>query len=250
MARNTSLKHDAQGFLVGDPVDLGTLLAVWQGIRDDVRAIRQAVLGIESAARDTLSDTPARVAEPAGRGERSGKADPAVKAVAEVAQPIVASSKPDGVGGDASRRQQGVADAAEAIVRTVGNPHLTLPTMVRASVEPVRRDERGRFVQNNDTKHAIHDIKRSADDTQQPADNSRHDNHSMHSVSERIADTIKEAVGRPEDSGPTAKAMVESVKPIPTIPIVASRLKVEKRADALLHVPATSKTNGAGRESS
>jgi len=50
MAGKQALKHDAQGFLVGDAVDLGKLTTLWSAIRDDVHAIRQAVLGIKTAA--------------------------------------------------------------------------------------------------------------------------------------------------------------------------------------------------------
>ena len=45
-----ALKHDAQGFLVGDPIDIGRALAVWDDIRSDIRAIRKAVMGASEAA--------------------------------------------------------------------------------------------------------------------------------------------------------------------------------------------------------
>lgn len=41
-----ALKHDAQGFLVGDPIDLSEAIARWQEIRDSVRMIQKAVLKI------------------------------------------------------------------------------------------------------------------------------------------------------------------------------------------------------------
>jgi hypothetical protein len=46
-----ALKHDAQGFLVGDPIDLGRLVEEWAAIKDDVRAIRRAIAGSRGAAR-------------------------------------------------------------------------------------------------------------------------------------------------------------------------------------------------------
>ena len=41
-----ALRHDSQGFLVGDPVDLSEAIARWQEIRDSVRTIQKAVLKI------------------------------------------------------------------------------------------------------------------------------------------------------------------------------------------------------------
>ena len=43
------LKHDAQGFLAGDPIDIGRALSIWDEIRRDVTAIRRAVGGLSSA---------------------------------------------------------------------------------------------------------------------------------------------------------------------------------------------------------
>jgi len=37
------IKHDAQGFLTGTPIDIGRALSVWDNIHDDVRAIRRAL---------------------------------------------------------------------------------------------------------------------------------------------------------------------------------------------------------------
>ncbi len=76
-----ALKHDAQGFLVGDPIDIGRALAVWDDIRSDVRAIRKAVIGASEASNKWGGkNAPASSV----RGPRNGmeEADPAVKASA------------------------------------------------------------------------------------------------------------------------------------------------------------------------
>ena len=41
-----ALRHDSQGFLIGDPIDLSEAIARWQEIRDSVRLIQKAVLKI------------------------------------------------------------------------------------------------------------------------------------------------------------------------------------------------------------
>lgn len=48
-----ALKADAQGFLAGDPIDIGTALGLWRNIGADVRAIRQSLLG--NASRPQVS---------------------------------------------------------------------------------------------------------------------------------------------------------------------------------------------------
>lgn len=40
-----ALKSDAQGFLAGEPIDIGTALGMWRNIGADVRAIRQSLVG-------------------------------------------------------------------------------------------------------------------------------------------------------------------------------------------------------------
>ena len=74
-----ALKHDAQGFLVGDPIDIGRALAVWDDIRSDVRAIRKAVIGASEASvkGGGRNSDASMVSAPRGGME---EADPAVKA--------------------------------------------------------------------------------------------------------------------------------------------------------------------------
>ncbi|HEO1661595.1 TPA: hypothetical protein VAK73_003878, partial [Pseudomonas aeruginosa] len=88
-----ALKHDAQGFLVGDPIDLSKAVADWAAIRDDVRAIRQAVLGIESALNRDAPEARASVPATPGRGAGLEEADPTVKAFNEVAQPMARDAR-------------------------------------------------------------------------------------------------------------------------------------------------------------
>lgn len=68
-----ALKHDAQGFLTGDPIDIGRAVSVLGDIRSDVRAIRRAITNPsvkamqEVAQKNTASATPAQSSTPAGR---------------------------------------------------------------------------------------------------------------------------------------------------------------------------------------
>lgn len=55
-----SLKHDAQGFLVGEPFDIGKLMPLWSGISNDIRSIRDALSGRDSSPGAPLIATPSR----------------------------------------------------------------------------------------------------------------------------------------------------------------------------------------------
>ena len=71
------LKHDAQGFLIGDPVDLSDLVDRWKEIATDTKAIRSLVSKIagalsvktksEPAARSQVTREARKVAEPNAR---------------------------------------------------------------------------------------------------------------------------------------------------------------------------------------
>ena len=67
-----ALRHDAQGFLQGDAIDLGRMLASLNGIRADVRAIQRA-LGVAARTRSagagaTAGGTPPSSTNSAGAG--------------------------------------------------------------------------------------------------------------------------------------------------------------------------------------
>ena len=80
------LKHDAQGFLVGTPIDLSDASGVWAEIRSDVRAIRQSVLG-----RTVTPGGGHRSRSPSAPSARSS-ADQ--KAVSSIARQTIAAALP------------------------------------------------------------------------------------------------------------------------------------------------------------
>ena len=133
-----ALKHDAQGFLVGDPIDLSKAVADWAAIRDDVRAIRQAVLGIESALNRAAPEARASVPATPGRGAGLEEADPTVKAFNEVAQPMARDA---GQGADTSRAPQN-PQAVPARQALTGQPaqaarrERQIPVLLRAPAVP------------------------------------------------------------------------------------------------------------------
>jgi len=199
MARKAALKHDAQGFLVGDPIDLGKLTAVWSAIREDIRAIRQAVLGTKSAAHYEKPEARPSMVMPRKRESHAGKAAPAL-------------SKTGGADGNAFRRQQTEADA---VAHAVDRLRTALPAIVRAPVEPVRRDVRGRFVKG-ETSNPPQSKKKTDSVTQknQDKDDAGHDESLLRSVGERVASAVKETGSGLEEADPAVKAVAEVAQPM------------------------------------
>lgn len=106
-----TLKHDAAGFLIGDPLDLGRAVSLLETIRSDVRSMRQVVAG-------------------------SAVATPRVTAKADRAPAAVVPNR-------------GHSSAAKA--ETVSAVNRQMAAMVKASrpaASPNGRDGRGRFVGN------------------------------------------------------------------------------------------------------
>ncbi|MBP6725612.1 MAG: hypothetical protein KA132_00160, partial [Thauera sp.] len=128
------MKHDAQGFLVGDPIDLGRLVEEWAAIKDDVRAIRRAIVG-------------------GGQANISGQASSRVVPIAAVpravagrqrlAAPLEPAIPNSGFSGAARRESDG---AVIAMRQAAAALRATQAATLRAPAEPARRDSRGRFV--------------------------------------------------------------------------------------------------------
>ena len=120
----TALQHDAQGFLVGTPIDLTAAAKTFGEIRNDVRAIRQALIGT----------SPNRVG-PVSSGGRSA----ANEARRQSNNPAVA------LPGQSGRNSPAIASARQAAERKA------ISETVRRSVAVAipKRDSDGRFVKGS-----------------------------------------------------------------------------------------------------
>lgn len=184
-----ALKHDAQGFLVGDPIDLSKAIADWAAIRDDVRAIRQAVVGIESALSRAMPEAGASV--------------PAL-----LRPPVVPQT--GGAGGNASRRD---TQSAAAATRAVAELRAVRPATQRPPVQPAGRDGRGRFVKNP-VAGILPAGGRGAGAG--PADGERdgQDESMLRSMADRIVGAVRESGAGMEEADPAVKAFNEVAQPM------------------------------------
>lgn len=180
-----ALKHDAQGFLVGDPIDIGRALAVWDDIRNDVRAIRKAVLGVGESPSRTGHDT-ARVEPYRRRGAGMEEADPAVKARrstqdAALLRPAVTPG----------RKQD---DKPQSVPKAPAKPAI-----------PGGRDGRGRFVAAKPAADGGSDRGETPDGNGESA---------LRSVADRIVSAVNSAGAGMEEADPAVKAFQEVAQPM------------------------------------
>lgn len=215
-----ALKYDAQGFLVGDPIDLSKAVADWAAIRDDVRAIRQAVLGIESALnRDARqgADTARAPQNPQATPARQAlTGQPAQAARRERQIPVLlrapAVPQTGGAGGNAARRD---TESAAAVTRAVAELRATRQAVTRAPAQPMGRDSRGRFVRGAAAARPAAGGGRGAG-AGGPTDGERdgQDESALRSLGDRIVGAFKESGAGLEEADPTVKAFNEVAKPM------------------------------------
>ena len=184
------LKHDAQGFLVGDPIDIGRALAVWQDIQSDVHAIRHGMLGIDKS--------------------------PAVKAFQEVAQPMAREAF--------SKSQQKITVAA--LLRPQSTPFgrgNAIPSAkvaqnsaahvnpiskkaAEAVAKPAGRDGRGRFVKSG--------AQPGGDNGKDAGSKDTPDERALSGIADRIVSAVSGAGSGLEEADPAVKAFQEVAQPM------------------------------------
>jgi len=179
-----ALKHDAQGFLAGDPIDIGRALAVWDDIRSDVRTIRQAVLGAASVR------APAR---------RSGmeEADPAVK--------VPALLRPSATPKGADKGSRAAALATNSPTKTDARTSQPPKKASEAVAKPAGRDSKGRFV------------KKSGGDKgsgSAPSDSGAPAESTMRNFADRVVSAVSGAGSGMEEADPAVKAFQEVAQPM------------------------------------
>ena len=172
-----ALKHDAQGFLIGDPVDFGRALEVWGKIHDDIKAIRQALASGKSpsSTRSAPTGTPT--------------------AAAPTARPGIARSANDG---SAANRATAALPRARDEMGRFSSVKRTRPSG--------ERDEKGRFLPG-DGRPGVG----GAPDENGP---SGEDGNALAAAINRISSAAKEAVAGSENIDPGVKAFNEVARPV------------------------------------
>jgi len=208
-----ALKHDAKGYLSGDPIDIGRAIAVLDDIRSDVRAIRKAVIGASEASSKGISKhSPASSV----RGPRGGmeEADPAVKASArrsERATPAIPARRYGDeipallrkavipVRGQPEKEAQ--AAAKSGVSETVARP---ARKTTQAVAKPAGRDGRGRFTKGGDRPDGS-----APGETKDGADEG-----ALRSIADRIVGAVVDSSGGMEEADPAVKAFNEVAQPM------------------------------------
>jgi predicted chitinase len=176
-----ALKSDNQGFLVGDPVDIGKAVDQLRTIRNDVSAIKNALLGapnsVGNGSKNTAIDRAAKIATPSSQRNRDNK--PSAKA----ATPIRSNSG-SGTPSVASAASKGtVASNGGAKSKIVSTPK-------------GRDQTTGRFTSNGGD------------------DEERRSKGILNNFVDRIATTAIDVTAGAEEVDPTIKAFQEVAEPM------------------------------------
>lgn len=200
-----ALQADAQGFLVGTPVDIGRAMGLWRGIREDVSAIRKALAGSRQDSRTSTdrlvgaikasTGVQARVASVAVTTPRRSGGSGGAKEAAAVRAVVTASR---------SQAQQEGASAAGGRVRT---------SKAAQQAAIATRDARGRFVKGGGNSPdgggggGGGGGGREAGERASVA-------AGIKGVADRLVGAVNEAAGDLEEADPTLKAYNEVVQPL------------------------------------
>lgn len=211
-----ALKHDAQGFLLGDPVQIEQLLESTQAMARDIRAIR-ALLGASSAggaararAQKSRNDDVALPAVAATAYRASNDASIAkglIDAVSQQAKPRQAAEPPlrQASATPAVNGSTGTASAAAVsqATKAVGDAVVKASSKARA-MESHQRAANGRFVKKGGSGHA------SGDGEGGPSPDG---DSATSGAIDRLMQAVKSA-GDAEEADPAIKAVNEIARPM------------------------------------
>jgi hypothetical protein len=172
-----ALKSDSQGFLVGEPVDIGKAVDQLRRIQKDVSDIKRSMLGAPNsggqASKNTAIDQSAKIATPSSPRNRD--------------------SKPTGKAATPIRSDSGTGTQSAALTLAKGTAKLNVAAI------PTGRDAAGRFA-GKSTIEAGRDVSKSQG--------------TLSHFSNRLATTAIGATAGAEETDPTIKAFQEVAEPM------------------------------------
>jgi len=215
-----ALKHDAQGFLVGDPIDLRKAEAHLAAIRGDVRAILKAMLGAPSLAelnsRSSTPSLPGQQADKAATPKPAPMQEMALPPSAPTAlaprQAMEPPATPAKRGASVARSD---AEAVSALTGAVAELRASRLATQRVPAKPLGRDNRGRFVRNANANAAS--PKKAGRSNGAEADDGDADEKAegaLSAIGSRIVDAVKASGAGMEEADPAVKAFNEVAQPM------------------------------------
>ncbi|MER2514264.1 MAG: transglycosylase SLT domain-containing protein [Nitrosomonas ureae] len=208
-----AVKHDNQGFLIGESVDLDKTFGLWNEIREDLRAIRAALTG------SSKGDSAAPIV-------RIKKTEPISSARHQVATPLVRGAaklspgspitKPvnDDIG--AGKFSQPVRPLErKAITRSEQNTKTAAANRGDESIKSAAPANRNATTGRFEKKNGGFRNRISADDgVESSAYASEESGRALSSAASKIVDAIGSVGGGMEDTDPTIKAFNEVSQPL------------------------------------
>ncbi|MFZ4540136.1 hypothetical protein, partial [Propionivibrio sp.] len=197
-----ALKSDAQGFLSGDPIDIGRAISVLEQIRSDVRAIRSAIKG-SGGSPGAVAEKQATVTPEQRKSAPGVKRDSLIRPVATPAGrtrspaiPKVNANSPAIPAGNSRSLAPSDANIVKAL-NQIG----------REIAKPSGRDAKGRFTPK------IVDSK-SPDALKKAKENNDKDKELKALASGRVGDIASAGVEKVAEVDPAVQAFQEIAQPL------------------------------------
>lgn len=192
-----ALKHDEMGFLVGDPINIDKVVATWNEIRNDVRAIRLALAGLQTGK---VQQNRLAHASPATPKHRTSVTTGLRENISSASEAIPRSiTKIDSL----------IIDKSVLPLQILGNRASATPKQRKSAQQNIarERDSSGRFVKktDNDSNIPIGNTKL----TENVAGDSV-----IRTAADKIINAVGEAGGGMEETDPAIKSFNEIAQPL------------------------------------
>lgn len=196
-----ALKHDELGFLVGDPINVDRIVATWNEIRNDVRAIKLALAGtqINKSEQDKIAKQPAHSPSATPKSRTS--------VIAGLRENI--SSVPAAIPGSIKKIESLVID--KSIMPLIGPETLVpaTPKQRKSTQQSItrERDSSGRFIKKKDNNQIV------AGNSTKSIENVTSDSV-IRTAADKIIGAVSEAGGGMEETDPAIKSFNEIAQPL------------------------------------
>jgi predicted chitinase len=211
-----ALKSDNQGFLIGDPVDIGKAVDQLRTIRSDVSAIKRALLGGQGGGKGTKNtavDHATKVVTPSSRRDRNNNT------AAKAATPTRTHSGTRTPGtAQGAEKSAGTGSGSAKSNRTVTPKGATgqhkAEGAARVTVTPKGRDATGRVIGQGKTANNTGRDAAGRFTSNGGNDDERRAKGVLTGFVDRIATTALGATAGAEEADPTIKAFQEVAEPM------------------------------------
>lgn len=205
-----NIKSDNQGFLIGEPIDVDRTLSIWNDIKEDVRAIREALTGKDIGSGTILSRPIERVASSASELSKKQSRQPSIPTPRTINSSRKIAPLPSSLFGN----EKGNSGKKERVGSPIASAATPKSRPISMSINPLGRDTKtGRFVKKDDLTGEGQKASRFSNDSYVDSA-SKNDDGSARIVAEKIISAVGNAGAGMEEADPAVKAFGEVAQPM------------------------------------